>query len=228
MIPVYLNYNSSIKREQRKNDQIMVLILRFSLQLYIISLVFSETLKFTSSYVYSAFVLNKHSVIKTPYTTSTSSKIFSSCTHRTTKWIKTNKKRTIHECINDSSSSSIPVLKDDLKKSTRNPFFPSKTKNQRIISINDKINKHQTSRLDLNLLLIDNFDSYTYNLYQYFAEICYNPPIVITNDEFDKYKSIQEQTVLDGIIISPGPGNPINPIDVGVCKKVSIFFLFCS
>lgn len=57
------------------------------------------------------------------------------------------------------------------------------------------------------ILLIDNYDSFSYNLYQYLGEI--NPDItVIRNDE----KSVAEIREMrpDRIIISPGPGRPEN------------------
>ena len=55
------------------------------------------------------------------------------------------------------------------------------------------------------ILLIDNYDSFSYNLYQYIGEI--NPDIkVIRNDEL----SVDEIRKLnpDRIILSPGPGRP--------------------
>ncbi|MGN0244004.1 MAG: anthranilate synthase component II [Lachnospiraceae bacterium] len=55
------------------------------------------------------------------------------------------------------------------------------------------------------ILLIDNYDSFSYNLYQMIGEIC--PDIrVIRNDEV----SIEEikQWNPDHIILSPGPGRP--------------------
>ena len=57
------------------------------------------------------------------------------------------------------------------------------------------------------ILLIDNYDSFSYNLYQLIGSI--NPDIkVIRNDEL----SIEEIKALspDKIIISPGPGRPEN------------------
>lgn len=72
------------------------------------------------------------------------------------------------------------------------------------------------------ILLIDNYDSFSYNLYQLIGEI--NPDIkVIRNDEM----TINEIEALspDYIIISPGPGRPE---DAGIiieaagtiCKKI--------
>lgn len=57
------------------------------------------------------------------------------------------------------------------------------------------------------IILIDNYDSFSYNLYQLIGEI--NPDIrVIRNDEM----SVEEIRALspDHIILSPGPGRPEN------------------
>jgi len=65
------------------------------------------------------------------------------------------------------------------------------------------------------ILLIDNYDSFSYNLYQLIGSI--NPDIkVIRNDEL----SIQEIKALapEAIILSPGPGRPA---DAGVCIESS-------
>ena len=64
------------------------------------------------------------------------------------------------------------------------------------------------------ILLIDNYDSFSYNLYQLIGEI--RPDLkVIRNDE----KTIEEIRKLkpDAIVLSPGPGRPE---DAGICISV--------
>ena len=64
------------------------------------------------------------------------------------------------------------------------------------------------------ILLIDNYDSFSYNLYQLIGEI--NPDIkVIRNDELTV--SQIENLNPTHIIISPGPGRPS---DAGICEDV--------
>ena len=68
------------------------------------------------------------------------------------------------------------------------------------------------------ILLIDNYDSFSYNLYQLIGSI--NPDIkVIRNDEL----SIAEIEALapEAIILSPGPGRPA---DAGVCVESVRYF----
>lgn len=63
-------------------------------------------------------------------------------------------------------------------------------------------------------LLIDNYDSFSYNLYQLVGSL--DPEIrVIRNDEL----TIEEIERLEPsrIILSPGPGRPL---DAGVCEDV--------
>lgn len=64
------------------------------------------------------------------------------------------------------------------------------------------------------IVLIDNYDSFTFNLYQYLGEFCEIK--VIRNDEI----SIEELKKLKpkGIVISPGPGRPE---DAGISVKVA-------
>jgi para-aminobenzoate synthetase len=67
----------------------------------------------------------------------------------------------------------------------------------------------------LRTLLVDNYDSYTYNLFQQLAVINGVEPIVVRNDEApaDELLSLG----IDNIVISPGPGRPENPADFHVC-----------
>lgn len=65
------------------------------------------------------------------------------------------------------------------------------------------------------ILMIDNYDSFTYNLYQYIGEI-YKDIRVVRNDEI-KVSDIKKFKNLQGIVISPGPGTPD---DSGICIDV--------
>ncbi len=64
------------------------------------------------------------------------------------------------------------------------------------------------------ILLIDNYDSFSYNLYQLVGEL--EPDIkVVRNDELS-IEDIEKLNV-SHIIISPGPGRPS---DAGICEDV--------
>ncbi len=69
----------------------------------------------------------------------------------------------------------------------------------------------------MKTLLIDNYDSFTFNLYQLIAEVNRIPPIVIRNDaaSWEEIKQLD----FDNIVISPGPGRPENDDDFGICKQ---------
>jgi len=67
----------------------------------------------------------------------------------------------------------------------------------------------------MKTLLIDNYDSFTYNLFQLLAEANGEEPIVVRNDErsWDELAELE----FDNIVVSPGPGNPDREDDFGVC-----------
>jgi para-aminobenzoate synthetase len=69
----------------------------------------------------------------------------------------------------------------------------------------------------MRLVVIDNYDSFTYNLVHLLAEICQEPPLVVKNDEIS-WDELKEKR-FDGIVISPGPGRPDHPDDFGLCKN---------
>ncbi|MGB7376068.1 MAG: aminodeoxychorismate/anthranilate synthase component II [Rivularia sp. (in: cyanobacteria)] len=61
------------------------------------------------------------------------------------------------------------------------------------------------------LIVIDNYDSFTYNLVQYLGELAVNFPVADRIEVFRNNKiSLDEIRALepDGIVISPGPGRP--------------------
>jgi anthranilate synthase/aminodeoxychorismate synthase-like glutamine amidotransferase len=68
------------------------------------------------------------------------------------------------------------------------------------------------------ILVIDNYDSFTYNLVQYLGELGAEP-VVKRNDEItvDEIKSLEP----DAIVISPGPGTPDSAgVSIDVVKQL--------
>ena len=77
----------------------------------------------------------------------------------------------------------------------------------------------------MNVLIIDNYDSFTFNLYQYIGEILQTMDgdkaanvIVKRNNEIT-LADVQAMN-LDRIIISPGPSAPDDPTYFGICAEV--------
>ncbi len=69
----------------------------------------------------------------------------------------------------------------------------------------------------MRILVIDNFDSFTFNLVQYVGELGGNP-VVRRNDAITAKEA--EAMRPSGIVISPGPGNPADPKYFGVCADL--------
>lgn len=67
------------------------------------------------------------------------------------------------------------------------------------------------------ILVIDNYDSFTYNLVQYLAEA--GAEVVVKRNDAITAKEA-EALAPDGIVISPGPGNPADPKYFGVCADL--------
>jgi anthranilate synthase/aminodeoxychorismate synthase-like glutamine amidotransferase len=68
------------------------------------------------------------------------------------------------------------------------------------------------------LLLIDNYDSFTYNLFQYFSEL--GEEVKVARNDSITIKEI-ERLAPERIVISPGPGRPEN---AGISNEVILKF----
>ena len=68
----------------------------------------------------------------------------------------------------------------------------------------------------MKTLLIDNYDSFTYNLFQLLSEANGEQPIVVRNDELG-WAELAASRDFDNVVISPGPGNPDRESDFGIC-----------
>jgi len=67
---------------------------------------------------------------------------------------------------------------------------------------------------DARILVVDNYDSFVFNLVQYLAQLGADV-VVRRNDEVTAAET--EQLDVDGILLSPGPGRPE---DAGVCVEL--------
>jgi anthranilate synthase component 2 len=68
----------------------------------------------------------------------------------------------------------------------------------------------------MKTVILDNYDSFTFNLYQYLGELD-ERPLVFRNDRI----TLAELQALrpDRIVISPGPGSPADERYFGVCRE---------
>jgi len=126
------------------------------------------------------------------------------------------------------SRSGMKVLNKNIEP-TELPYLSKKMQQASLDSSskNEKLRKHQeieSKKLDVQLLLLDNYDSYTYNIYSYLSTICKKPPVVVSNDAYESWdelvKSFERDNIcIDGIVISPGPGRPEVKKDLGICLE---------
>ncbi|MFC9442131.1 MULTISPECIES: aminodeoxychorismate synthase component I [unclassified Brevibacterium] len=70
----------------------------------------------------------------------------------------------------------------------------------------------------MRTLLIDNADSFTFNLFHLLAEVNGCEPVVVPNDWAEYSLAVLEE--FDNVVISPGPGTPEVPADFGICADV--------
>ncbi|MEU0221875.1 aminodeoxychorismate/anthranilate synthase component II, partial [Streptomyces sp. NPDC006265] len=70
----------------------------------------------------------------------------------------------------------------------------------------------------MKTLLIDNYDSYTYNLFQLIAEVNGEEPVVVRNDApVDGFPDLR---AFDNLVVSPGPGHPGVARDFGIAGRL--------
>ena len=69
----------------------------------------------------------------------------------------------------------------------------------------------------MKTLILDNYDSFTFNLYQYVGELGGNP-VVYRNDKID-IDDVRHLGVTH-VILSPGPGNPYTERDIGISEAL--------
>jgi anthranilate synthase component II len=72
----------------------------------------------------------------------------------------------------------------------------------------------------MKLVIIDNYDSFTFNLFQMLQVLVDEKIQVFRNDELD-FKALQSLRP-DKIVLSPGPGHPKNDGDFGICRDVIV------
>jgi para-aminobenzoate synthetase len=70
----------------------------------------------------------------------------------------------------------------------------------------------------VSTLLVDNYDSYTYNVFHLLASVSGEEPIVVHNDMVT-WRALSRWD-FDAIVLSPGPGHPGRWHDFGVCADI--------
>ncbi|GGR98449.1 aminodeoxychorismate synthase, component I [Streptomyces humidus] len=70
----------------------------------------------------------------------------------------------------------------------------------------------------MKTLLIDNHDSYTYNLFQLIAQVNGEEPVVVRNDA--PADAVLDLAGFDNVVVSPGPGHPARARDFGIGARV--------
>jgi anthranilate synthase component 2 len=97
---------------------------------------------------------------------------------------------------------------------------------KRVVCLQDGQDLHQwalqshsiRSRQAMKIALIDNYDSFTHNIYDLIYRVSGKRALVLRNDEMT-YTAFRELAV-DSVVISPGPGHPARTQDFGICSDV--------
>ncbi|MER7395009.1 aminodeoxychorismate synthase component I [Streptomyces sp. NPDC000151] len=71
----------------------------------------------------------------------------------------------------------------------------------------------------MRTLLIDNYDSFTFNLHHYLSRVNGVEPVVLRNDDPRWDPALLAE--FDNVVLSPGPGNPGRPADFGICREIA-------
>src|SRR5215475_9870064 len=69
----------------------------------------------------------------------------------------------------------------------------------------------------MRCLIIDNYDSFTWNLADYVAQTFGGPPLVVRNDQYT-WSEIRALGSFECIIVSPGPGTVTRSSDFHVSR----------
>jgi para-aminobenzoate synthetase len=70
----------------------------------------------------------------------------------------------------------------------------------------------------MRVLLVDNHDSFTYNLFHQLADVTGGEPTVVSND--DPRWRPGMISAFDAVVLSPGPGTPSRARDFGICREL--------
>ena len=71
----------------------------------------------------------------------------------------------------------------------------------------------------MRVLIVDNKDSFTYNIVQLVGALTGEAPLVISNTE-PAWRQVLREAVVGAVIISPGPGTPLHRSDFGICTEL--------
>lgn len=95
-------------------------------------------------------------------------------------------------------------------------LMPADTHNVAFSRSTNRHNQRPESSFAVRTLLIDNYDSFTYNLYQLLGEVNRHAPVVVCNDI--EWSTLRLE-YFDNIVISPGPGHPERDRDFGISAQ---------
>ncbi|MFG2295497.1 aminodeoxychorismate synthase component I [Streptomyces sp. NPDC048603] len=70
----------------------------------------------------------------------------------------------------------------------------------------------------MRTVLVDNYDSFTYNLFHQITEVTGTEPVVLRNDAVTWRPDLFDG--FDAVVLSPGPGTPERAADFGICRDI--------